>query len=191
MSQWKIHAYLSSILPSYVKLQTTKFALAHTDLSASNILIDPETGLITGIIDWEFACTVPSQAMEHFPVLLRKDVFLNQFENVYDDPEAELNEWRAFYAKQFEGDLEMEQYLQNIDAAIAFEDILKDGELATIENLVEECKFLESAETLETMEVPFPWKTPTKHRSPPPPTMEPESETTPTAEITEISAETE
>jgi len=95
---------------------------------------------------------------------------MEDFEGIYDDPEAEFNEWRTFYAKQFEGDPAMEEYLQNIDAEIAFEDILKDNDSATIENLVEECKFLESAETLQEIELPFPWKTPTKARSPPPTT---------------------
>jgi serine/threonine protein kinase len=189
--RWKVHAYLCSILSSYVEPDVNQFILAHTDLNPSNILVDPQTGAITDIIDWEFACTVPLQAPEHFPLLLRQRVFTNEFDDVYDDPEAELNEWRSFYAKQFEGDPAMEEYLQNVDAAIAFENILKNNDLATIENLVEKCKFLESAETLETMEVPFPWKSPTKHRFPPPPTTEPESESTPTAEITEIAAETE
>ena len=94
---------------------------------------------------------------------------MDDFKDVYD-PEAELHEWRAFYAEQFEGDPAMKEYLQNIDAAIAFEDILKENDLATIENLVERCKFLESADTFEIMQVPFPWKTPTKHHSPSPAT---------------------
>ena len=72
----------------------------------------------------------------------------------------------------------MEEYLQNIDTAIAFEDILKENELATIENLVEKCKFLESAETLEKIELPFPWKSPTKERSTPPVTESDPASTT-------------
>ena len=168
--QWRIHLYLASVLPSYVKPQDGGFFLAHTDLSPSNILLNPQTGSITGIIDWEFACTLPFQATEHFPLLLRKDFFADHFNDVYDDPEAEIEVWRAFYAEQFHGDEAMQDYLRNIDAAIAFEDILKDNELATVENLVENCKFLKSAETLEKIEIPFPWKTPTKERSPPPST---------------------
>jgi hypothetical protein len=82
----------------------------------------------------------------------------------------------------------MEEYLQNIDAAIAFEDMLKENELATIENLVEECKFLESAETLEEIELPFPWKTPTKSRPPP---LARESANTTTNEKLEMPAQTE
>ena len=164
---WKVHNYLSSILISYVKSEVDKFYLAHTDLNLCNILIDPKTGSITGIIDWEFACTVPAQATDHFPLLLRKDRFIEEFQDTYDDPETELEVWRTFYAKQFDGDDAMQEYLENIDAAIAFEDILKDNRLATVENLVENCKFLESAETLDKMKVPFPWKSPTKERSPP------------------------
>lgn len=167
--RWRIHAYLASVLASYVKPQTDDFFLAHKDLNPSNILVDPESGSITGIIDWEFACVVPFQATEHFPVFLSKDVFKENFEDIYDDPEAELEVWRTFYAKQFD-DEAMQKYLQNIDAAIAFEGVLKDNDLATVENLVENCKFLESAETLKKIEIPFPWKAPTKDRSPPPST---------------------
>lgn len=166
--QWKIHNYLSSILPSYVQPQTGNFALTHTDLNSSNILVDPATGSITGIIDWEFACTLPSQASEQFPLLLHKASFMSEFASLYDDPEAELQAWREFYAKQFEGDEAMQEYFRNIDAAIAFEDILKDNGLATLENLVENCKFLESAETLEKIEIPFPWTSPTRKRTLPP-----------------------
>jgi hypothetical protein len=191
MRRWKIHAYLSSVLPSYVKPQDDGFILADTDLNSSNILVDPQTGSITGIIDWEFSCSVPFQATEHFPLLLRKNIFTDHFGDVYDDPEAELNEWRAFYANQFEGDPAMEECLQNIDAAIAFEDMLKDDEQPTVENLVEQCKFLESAEPLEMLEVPFPWKTPTKHRFPSPATRKTELARTSTVEKTEIAVQME
>jgi hypothetical protein len=186
--QWKIQLYLASLLLSYVKPQDDGFFLAHTDLHPSNIFVDPQTGSITGIIDWEFACTVPTQATEHFPLFLQKEFFINHFDKFYDDPEAELKEWRAFYTKQFEGDTEMEEYLQHIDAAIAFEDMLKDHELATVANLVEKCKFLESAETLDTFGIPLPWKSPTKQRSS---STERDSVNTATNEKLQSSMETE
>ena len=176
--RWKIHAYLSSLLPSYVKPVKHEFFLAHTDLHSSNLLVDPKTGSITGIIDWEFACTVPFQAAEHFPVLLQRDAFMDDFDGIYDDPETEFNEWRAFYAEQFEADPAMEEYLQNIDVAIVFEDILKESALITVENLVERCKSLISAEALEKTELPFPWKSLTKERSPPPMTKSDPASTT-------------
>jgi len=63
-------------------------------MSCSNIFLDPQTGFITGIIDWEFACTMPPQATEHFPLFLEKQNFTEKFEDFYEDPEAELKEWR-------------------------------------------------------------------------------------------------
>jgi Phosphotransferase enzyme family len=164
--RWKIHAYLSSILPSYVKDDNGQFFLAHTDLSVANVLVD-EKGSITGIVDWEFASTLPFQAVEHYPLFLAdKEKFVDLMENIYEDPLAELQEWREIYAKEFAGDTDMEKYLENIDARIAFEKILHDHEEVTIENLVENCKFLESASTLDHIEIPFPWTSPTKvHRS--------------------------
>ncbi|KAG8831931.1 hypothetical protein FRC17_002336 [Serendipita sp. 399] len=36
-----------------------RFVLSHLHLSPENILVDPETGALTGIVDWEFAGFVP------------------------------------------------------------------------------------------------------------------------------------
>jgi len=36
-----------------------RFVLGHLDLSPENILVEPETGAITGIVDWEFSGFVP------------------------------------------------------------------------------------------------------------------------------------
>lgn len=160
--KWKIYAYLCSILPSYVKDDNDQFFLAHTDLSASNILVD-ENGSITGIIDWEFANTLPFQAVEHYPLFLAdKEHFVGLMEDLCDDPLAELEEWRAIYAKEFKGDANMEEYLENIDVRIAFEKILHDYEEATLENLVENFKLLESAAVLDRIENPFRWTSPTE-----------------------------
>lgn len=38
------------------------FVLSHIDLNIHNILIDPETGNITGIIDWDYAAILPLQS---------------------------------------------------------------------------------------------------------------------------------
>lgn len=35
------------------------FMLTHDDLNDSNILVDPESYVLTGIIDWEMTCVVP------------------------------------------------------------------------------------------------------------------------------------
>lgn len=94
---------------------------------------------------------MPFQATEHFPLFLRKECF------------TELKEWRTFYAKQLDGNTTMREYLQNIDIAIAFEDALKEckEELSTTEDLVKN-GLLESADALETIGTPFPWKSPSR-----------------------------
>jgi RIO-like serine/threonine protein kinase len=63
------HLYIGTLLPSYVQESQT-FYLAHTDLSISNIMVDPTDGSITGLIDWEFANTLSPQAVEHYPGFL-------------------------------------------------------------------------------------------------------------------------
>ena len=63
------HFLFGSVLPSYIIDSRASF-LGHTDLSVSNILVDPSDGTLLGIIDWEFANTLPSQAVEHYPGFL-------------------------------------------------------------------------------------------------------------------------
>jgi hypothetical protein len=162
LEQWKLHSYLSSILPSFVGKETGRFYLAHTDLNGANIMVD-DKGNITGIIDWEFASTLPARAAEHYPEFLSdEERFVYLFEDFYSDPRAELRGWREFYAKQFQGDFAMEEYLENISATIAFEEILRDRDFVTVDHLVEKFKFLESASTVDDVGLPFPWKEPTK-----------------------------
>lgn len=44
--------------------------LYHHDLSASNILVDPETFTVTGIIDWEQTCVVPDWYGIDYPLFI-------------------------------------------------------------------------------------------------------------------------
>lgn len=159
--RWQVHCYLGSVLASYVGEETGKFYLAHTDLDAQNILVD-ENGNLTGIIDWEFASTLPPRAAEHYPKLLSNEfVFTKYTKGVFSDPQAEFREWRQIYAEQFIGDPEMENYLEHIDSILAFENILRDNRKATMQNLVETGKFIDSATTFKKIGIPFPWKCPT------------------------------
>src|SRR5436190_11332492 len=101
---WMIHSYLGSLLPSYAE-ETKVFYLAHTDLSISNLLIDPSDGHVTGIIDWEFANALPPQAVEHYPSFLsEKRRFIKRYGKTFVDAEGIWNDWRVHYAKQFEDD---------------------------------------------------------------------------------------
>ena len=60
--------YVGSILTSYIKEETRKFFLGHTDLNATNILIDDE-GSITAIFDPELASTLLFHVAERYPLL--------------------------------------------------------------------------------------------------------------------------
>src|SRR5205085_5235795 len=159
--RWQVHCYLGSVLASYVGEETGKFYLAHTDLDAQNIIVD-DNGNLTGIIDWEFASTLPPRAAEHYPKLLSNEsIFTKYTKDVFSDPQSEFREWRQIYAEQFIGDPETENYLEHIDSTLAFENILRDNRKATMQSLVETCKFIDSATTFKNIGIPFPWKCPT------------------------------
>jgi hypothetical protein len=51
---------LQDIIPSLFTSSPTTFALCHHDLSTSNIIVDPTTYQITGIVDWESVGVIPS-----------------------------------------------------------------------------------------------------------------------------------
>ncbi|KAM7215765.1 Phosphotransferase enzyme family domain containing protein [Rhypophila decipiens] len=50
-----------------------RFVLLHPDLRDANILVDPESFAITGIIDWERTVTTPTWHGMYYPLLINKD----------------------------------------------------------------------------------------------------------------------
>ena len=62
------------------------YTLYHHDLSLANILVDPETYQITGIIDWETIQVVPEWKSSRFPKFLTDQI---DFEEI-DDEEPRL-----------------------------------------------------------------------------------------------------
>ncbi|KAL9057459.1 MAG: hypothetical protein Q9162_002296 [Coniocarpon cinnabarinum] len=51
-----------------------RFALFHPDLNAANIIVDPETGRLNGIIDWDFVhATSLSLGIHSFPAFINDD----------------------------------------------------------------------------------------------------------------------
>ena len=161
----RLQAYLTSIIASYAK-PAQEFHLTHTDLHPGNIFVDDQ-GNITAIIDWEFASTLPSQGSENYPSLLANDLeFIVQNSHVYPDAAAEISHWKEFYAKQWESDVEMQEYFANIEKIIDFEDLLRNAEAANIQNVVERVKLVDSSSTLENIEIPFPWTAPTVIHTP-------------------------
>lgn len=157
LEMWSLHAYMAAILPSYA-LETSSFYLAHTDLSIANIMVDPDKGTLTGIIDWEFANTLPLQAAEHYPgFLAEKDGFVEAYKEVYEDAEAELEDWRGHYAKQFRDDQEISAFHDRIDAIIDFENLLRNLDDRTVENVSAAVKALISTNSLVGPLPRFPW----------------------------------
>lgn len=74
--RYSFGTYLESLIPFALKPEWNKgpFYLAHDDLNVQNILIDPEEGRITAIIDWDYACVKPLQSLLSYPESLRWDL---------------------------------------------------------------------------------------------------------------------
>ena len=65
----ELHGVREMLFPSHPRVPPRLFALTHHDLSLSNILVDPVTYKVTGIIDWE--CTGARPGWEHrYPTFL-------------------------------------------------------------------------------------------------------------------------
>ncbi|CAG9977305.1 unnamed protein product [Clonostachys byssicola] len=58
--------------PDPSRLGEARFVLQHRDLRAANIIVDPETFNITGIIDWENTCSVPEWEGLNYPLLINE-----------------------------------------------------------------------------------------------------------------------
>lgn len=112
---------LPLVFPSQETPQSDKlrFPLHHCDLRAANILVDPDTFTITGVIDWEQACAVPHWYGVKYPLLINKDEPIGDGEppvsKTYDVDSAEYNlakvaerdRWEAkFLRGRFDGAVE-------------------------------------------------------------------------------------
>ncbi|KAF5597812.1 hypothetical protein FPCIR_3388 [Fusarium pseudocircinatum] len=55
----RLDAFVAALPNHANELNNVKLRLAHKDLHFANMMLDPSTGEITGILDWEFAGIVP------------------------------------------------------------------------------------------------------------------------------------
>jgi len=78
------------IRPQYPasKGDSTTFHFAHGDLSVANILLDPNTGAITGVIDWEMASFRPAWLSAICPGWFNADYCRFVMENDQDGPDG-------------------------------------------------------------------------------------------------------
>ena len=86
------------LFPSHPRVPPHPFALTHHDLSLSNVLVDPATYEVTGIIDWE--CTGARPGWEHrYPRFLegRREI-LEKPEPLSpgDDDECRVERWEGW-----------------------------------------------------------------------------------------------
>lgn len=72
-----------------------RFSLHHCDLREANIIVDPDTFAITGIIDWEQTCSLPDWYGVDYPLLINKDEPINDGEppvpKTYDVDDSEYS----------------------------------------------------------------------------------------------------
>lgn len=75
------------------------FVLRHSDLDDRNILVDPETFTITGILDWEQTCIVPDWCGTDYPLLINTSTPVGDGEppvpTTYDEDSPDYNPVRV------------------------------------------------------------------------------------------------
>ena len=91
--------YLENIIPFALKPEWNQgpFYLCHDDFNVQNIMVDPDRGRITAIIDWDYACVKPVQSLLSYPESLRWDLLAPVSPNF----EPYQCEWSRTYRKQW------------------------------------------------------------------------------------------
>lgn len=72
-----------------------RFVLAHLDLTPENILVEPETGTVTGVVDWEFSGFVPDWLALAPPSWVSND-WLPSWSGSHWNSEGDLSELDPF-----------------------------------------------------------------------------------------------
>ena len=96
---YNVDCGLEAFIPFLLDRKTNNgpFLLSHADFNLQNILVDPsQPGKIVGVIDWDFACTVPVQSFCLFPRSLMFDAGLEE-EDELDESAAFSKKWRPIY----------------------------------------------------------------------------------------------
>jgi hypothetical protein len=86
----KLFEVYDVVIPEYPvsKGNLTTFHFAHGDLSVANILLDPNTGAVTGVIDWEMACFWPGWLAAASPAWFDDDLRTFVVEDHQDGPDG-------------------------------------------------------------------------------------------------------
>ena len=73
----RLEAHLGCLLSSLSSPECRRCVLHHGDLVEMNVLMDPTSGHITGVIDWEFYCIRPLVLAAHYPPWLLYDATMD------------------------------------------------------------------------------------------------------------------
>jgi hypothetical protein len=100
----KLFEVYDVVRPEYPvsKGDLTAFHFAHGDLSVANILLDPKTGAVTGIIDWEMAGFRPAWLAAAYPTWFDDDSCRFLVEDHQDEPDG--------YGDETEDDARLRQH---------------------------------------------------------------------------------
>jgi Phosphotransferase enzyme family len=92
--------YLESMIPFALKPEYNRgpFYLVHDDFNVQNILIDPQSGHITAILDWDYACIKPLQSLLAYPDSLRWDILSAVTPNIEQYQIEWSRQWRKHWA---------------------------------------------------------------------------------------------
>ncbi|KAI3607356.1 phosphotransferase enzyme family protein [Moniliophthora roreri] len=63
----RLEGILKSISGALTDAHLRRFTLHHDDLRPSNVLLDPDTGIVTRIIDWEYHSIQPAVLVAEYP----------------------------------------------------------------------------------------------------------------------------
>lgn len=76
------------------------FVLHHPDFGVNNILIDPQSGSITGVLDWNRAAVLPLQSHIHVPEELNYE-FMPPSELATGEVQSIENDWKLRFSNSF------------------------------------------------------------------------------------------
>lgn len=95
------------------------FVLGHTDLDDRNILVDPETFTITGILDWEQTCIVPDWYGIGYPLLINTSSPVGDGEppvpKTYDEDSPDYNPVQVSERHRWDGQLLRARFDQTVE----------------------------------------------------------------------------
>jgi hypothetical protein len=120
------------------QIDKSRFSLHHCDLKEANILVDPETFTITGVIDWEQTSSVPDWYGTDYPLLINKDEPIGDGESpipkTYDVDSAEYSAAKVAERDRWEAKLLREQFDRAVEKLLGSSDWRPTSPLSSLKS---------------------------------------------------------